>query len=600
MTERALQLNHETFNCSVCLDLLKVPVTIPCGHNYCMSCINTHWNGEMSRESYSCPQCRHNFSWRPVLVKNTLLAALVEELSRCSLPAAPVSHCSAAHGDVCCDLCSGSKVKAVKSCLQCLVSYCKEHLQPHYDVAALKKHKLVEPTENLQDNMCSQHDEVMKMFCRTDQRCICYLCSVEGHKGHDTVLAITKRQEMQGDLEDSIQKTRQRIQEKQMQVDLLQSQADDAVRCGNTAVEETDRVFTQIARLVERTKTEVKRHIRSQQQTEEQRVKELQEKLQQEMTELKRKYNKLERLSHTEDYSGFILTFTSLSKVSDMSDLSPTETRPLLFLDVVTNAVAELGEKLLDPSALNRIVAEEDTGAGLPEDDAHASLDSLEWLPLPHMNFHGQTVHFQQDLDTLAPEIVSSFQTEVTSRAELLSYAYSITLDPNTVHPLLSLSAEDNIVRYMNSEQEHPENPDRFTDFAQVLSKEILTGRCYVEVKGRCEDYFSVVVAYKDIRREGAFDDCSFGSNTMSWALDCYSDGYVFWHNKVSNTFTASPSNKVGIFVDSDAGIVSFYSVTQEVSLIHTVHITFTQPLLAGIWLKDVADCAEICNISHH
>ncbi|XP_033838760.1 E3 ubiquitin/ISG15 ligase TRIM25-like [Periophthalmus magnuspinnatus] len=599
MAERELQLDHETFSCCICLDLLKDPVTIPCGHSYCMSCVNTHWNGEVGKQSYSCPQCRQNFTWRPVLMKNTLLAALVEELSRCALPAAPVAHCSAAHGDVSCDLCSVRKVKAVKSCLQCLVSYCKEHLQPHYDVAALKKHKLVEPTENLQDNICSLHDEVMKMFCRTDQQCICYLCSVDGHKGHDTVLAVTKRHEMQRELEDSIQKIRQRIQEKQEQVDLLQSQTDDAIRCGNKAVGETDRVFTQIARLMERTRTEVKKHIRAQQEAEERRVNELQDKLQQEITELKRRYNNLERLSHTEDHSGFILTFPSLSKLSEESDFSASETRSFLFLDVVTSAVAELRDKLLDPSALDQAADEEDTG--LPEDDAHTSVDSDEWLTLPEMNFHGQTMHgFQQELDTLAPERMFQLQNEVTSRAELLSYAHSVTLDPNTAHALLSLSAEDVIVRHMSSEQEHPEHPDRFTDFAQVLTKEALAGRCYLEVKGRCEDYFSVVVASKDIRREGPFDECSFGNNTMSWALDCYSDGYVFWHNKVSTTFTVTPSKKIGIFVDYIAGIVSFYSVTQEVALIHTVQTTFTQPLLAGIWLKDVADCAEICNISHH
>ncbi|XP_072296594.1 E3 ubiquitin/ISG15 ligase TRIM25-like [Eucyclogobius newberryi] len=562
MAERALHLDQETFNCSICLDLLKDPVTIPCGHSYCMSCINTHWNGEVCKESYSCPQCRHHFTWRPILQKNTMLAALMEEFSRIPLPA-PVSHCSAAHGDVSCDLCSENKVKAVKSCLQCLVSYCKEHLQPHYDVAALKKHKLMEPTENLHDNICSRHAEIMKMFCRTDQQCICYLCSVDEHKDHDTVLAVTRRHEMQRDLEESLQKTRQRIQEKQNQVDLLQSQADNVIRCGNTAVGETDRAFTQISLLMERIRAEAKKHIRSQQEAEEHRVKELQDKVQQEIIELKTKYKELEKLSHTEDHSGFILSFPSLSKVSEASDLSDSETRPLLFLDVVQTAVAELREKLRDTSALSH--DEQDT-----EEDAE----------------DGAVVGRTED-------------DEMTSRLDLLSYAQSVTLDPNTVHSQLSLSVDNNIVRYMSSEQEHPEHPDRFTEFAQVLTKDTLTGRCYMEVKGRCDDYFSVVVAYKDIRRKGPSDQCSFGNNTKSWALDCYNDGYVFWHNKVSTTFTATPSNKIGIYVDYNAGLLSFYSVCQTVSLIHTVQSTFTQPLLAGIWLKDVADCAEICDISH-
>uniref|UniRef100_A0A8C6UKD6 E3 ubiquitin/ISG15 ligase TRIM25-like n=1 Tax=Neogobius melanostomus TaxID=47308 RepID=A0A8C6UKD6_9GOBI len=220
MAEGRFKLNQETFRCCICLDLLKKPVTIPCGHSYCMNCVNTHWDGEVEKQSYSCPQCRQNFAWRPILVKNTMLAAVVEELNDSK---AAADLCSAAHGDVSCDLCCEKKVKAVKSCLQCLVSYCKEHLQPHYDVAA-----------NLQENICPRHDEVMKMFCRTDQQCICYLCSVDQHKGHHTVLAVEKRNEMQGELEDSMNKVRQRIQDRQKHLDSLQKQTDEVIRSGNT------------------------------------------------------------------------------------------------------------------------------------------------------------------------------------------------------------------------------------------------------------------------------------------------------------------------------------------------------------------------------
>ncbi|XP_041847634.1 E3 ubiquitin/ISG15 ligase TRIM25-like [Melanotaenia boesemani] len=327
MAERRDQLNQETFSCSICLDLLKDPVTIPCGHSYCMNCIKIHWDEEDQKGIYSCPQCRKTFIPRPVLEKSTMLVALVEQLKKTGLQAAPADHCYAGPEDVACDFCSGRKLKAIKSCLFCLASYCEKHLHPHYESPTFKKHKLVEPSKNLQENICSRHDEVMEMFCRTDQKCICYLCSVDEHKGHDTVSAAAERTERQRELEVSRQEIQQRIQDGEKDVKLLQQEVEAINHSADKTVEDSEKIFTKLICLIQKRSSDVKQQIRSQQETAVSGVKELQEKLEQEITELKRKDAELKQLSHTEDHNQFLHNYPSLSA------LSPWSSRVGVYLD---------------------------------------------------------------------------------------------------------------------------------------------------------------------------------------------------------------------------------------------------------------------------
>ncbi|XP_029357026.1 tripartite motif-containing protein 16-like [Echeneis naucrates] len=557
MEQKGVQLDQETFSCSICLDLLKDPVATSCGHSYCMNCIKSHWDGEDEKKIYSCPQCREAFIPRPVLMKNTMLAVLVEQLKKTGLQAAPADHCYAGPEDVACDVCTGRKLKAVKSCLMCLASYCDKHLQPHYESAPLKKHKLVEPSEKLQENICSRHDEVMKMFCRTDQQCICYLCSVEEHKGHNTVSAAAERTERQRELELSRQQIQQRIQDRDKDVKLLQQEVEAINGSADKAVEDAEKIFTQLIRLMERRRSDVKQQIRSQQETELSRVKELQEKLEQEITELKRKDAELKLLSHTEDHTQFLHNYPSVSALSEATDSSSINIRPLRYFEDVTAAVSELRDQLQDV---------------LTQKWTNVSLTVTE-------------------VDVLLSE------PEPKTRTQFLRYSQEITLDPNTADRRLLLSEGNRKVTVMRKDQSYSDHPDRFTDWWQVLSRESLTGRCYWEVERRGEGRVYVAVTYKNISRAGSSDECLFGHNSNSWALECYQNSFTFWSNNIQTAVSGPPSSRVGVYLDHRAGILSFYSVSETMTLLHRVQTTFSQPLHAGFRIYWSGATAEFCKV---
>ncbi len=159
----------------------------------CKSCITDCWNEEDKKRVYSCPQCRQTFRPRPALFKNVVFAEMLEKLKKTKLQSAV----PAGAGDVQCDVCTGRKYKAVKSCLVCLNSYCQNHLEQHESFFKGKRHNLTEVTGRLQEMICQKHEKLLEVFCRTDQKCICVMCMMDEHQNHNTVSAAAQRTEKQ-------------------------------------------------------------------------------------------------------------------------------------------------------------------------------------------------------------------------------------------------------------------------------------------------------------------------------------------------------------------------------------------------------------------
>ncbi|XP_053544789.1 E3 ubiquitin/ISG15 ligase TRIM25-like [Bombina bombina] len=164
---------REELTCSVCLSIYTDPVTLICGHNFCLGCINRTWDHQDEGE-YSCPECLHRFRRRPELNRNLRLRNIAETFQ----PTEPVDKTGI--------LCTNCTQPAAKSCLLCEASLCDTHLRSH---SKSEEHVLTEPTTSWGNRKHTKYKELLKYYCTEDAACICVSCSLAGeHRGHQVEL----------------------------------------------------------------------------------------------------------------------------------------------------------------------------------------------------------------------------------------------------------------------------------------------------------------------------------------------------------------------------------------------------------------------------
>uniref|UniRef100_A0A3Q3ACC8 RING-type domain-containing protein n=1 Tax=Kryptolebias marmoratus TaxID=37003 RepID=A0A3Q3ACC8_KRYMA len=185
-------LPEDRFRCMICLEVFTEPVTTPCGHNFCRTCLSQHWSDS---EFYLCPECNKRFHVRPEFSTNEVIAEISVQIKKRKIEVLESTDapwqvkCDVLPlraGEVPCDFCL-VKQAAVRSCLTCLASYCPAHLEPHYQMEDLGRHQLISVVKNLEDSVCRLHGRQLGMFCRSDQTCICTKCAQTDHRGHHVI-----------------------------------------------------------------------------------------------------------------------------------------------------------------------------------------------------------------------------------------------------------------------------------------------------------------------------------------------------------------------------------------------------------------------------
>ncbi|KAM4556188.1 E3 ubiquitin-protein ligase TRIM21-like [Fundulus diaphanus] len=502
---------EDQFLCSICLDVFTDPVSTPCGHNFCKACITHYWEANVP---YKCPLCKEIFTSRPQLRVNTFIREMVAQFRHEAQQEASSSSSAAKPGEVPCDVCTGTKLKALKSCLVCLVSYCQTHLEPHLTTPRLKKHQLMEPVENLEDRMCLQHDKPLELFCRTDQTCVCSLCSVLDHKNHEFVPLREESEGKKAELKKTEAEVQKMIQSRRVKIQEIKESVKISKDAADREKAEGVQVFTALKEAAERGLKELIKEIQDKQRTAEKQAEDFIKDLEQEISELMKRSSEVKQLSQSEDHLHLLQSFSSLKAAPPTKNWTEVRVHPPSYEGTVVRAAAQLLEKMKKMLELKRV---------------------------------------QQ-------------------------YAVDVTLDPDTAHPDLILSDDGKQVKYGNLRKKLPDNPERFSQYINVLGQQSFsTGRFYFEVQVKGKTKWDLGVARESVDRKR---NITLSPQNGFWTVWLRNGNEYEANAEPPACLHLQPGpEKVGVFVDYEEGLVSFYDVDAAALIYSFTGCCFTEKI---------------------
>ncbi|XP_029373816.1 finTRIM family, member 86 [Echeneis naucrates] len=606
---------EETFLCSVCLDTLKDPATLPCGHSYCLACIESHWDKGDSKRQYSCPQCRTLFKQRPSLAKSTLLVEAMEKLRANSLKQSSSTAASSAP-------------PSIPLYMEVLPDVGQRSVYPQLPT--------VEPRP------CPQHNRPLNLFCQEDKECVCEVCCQHGHKGHHVLKPQTERKERQKELVQMQVETQRRIQQIEKKLKELPHAARQhkaLVQC--LQCESTD-LFSGIAKNVSETGTQAGELLGTHETSVGSQVEGQIHRLEQELTQHRWRSEELSRIADMQDPICFLKNFlimeplhqTDTTQESVLSQEEAVVASIRSAMKELQTSVQDLCRATLDKltmivnpdpvvstpnSAVTDATAADSCGQANAQSAACEMTGPPPLLP-PRSQRHNSSSkypvshpacppasappspfpppqsqgHFNQSFTTAGP-----VNPEPKSREELLKFRFEPTMDPNTVyrHVLLSDGGHKATMRAENLNP--PDHPERFHFWRQVLCREPLAGSPYyweVEWTGQ---KITIGVAYKEMDRKSSDDKSRLGHNSLSWGLYWSGTGFSFWHDRQEKLLGSPKAKRIGIYLDQHVGVMAFYRIANnQADLIHRHQTQFTGPLYAGFrFWAGVGATVTVCKL---
>ncbi|XP_063819275.1 E3 ubiquitin/ISG15 ligase TRIM25-like [Pseudophryne corroboree] len=386
------------------------------------------------------------------------------------------------------------------------------------------EHTLINPNPSMGNKQCSVHQKVMEFYCTEDAACGCVYCRLEEkHSGHQLWTLEEACLRKKRELRNLLEKLAKKRAETERSSESLQ---EHRKKVQEKAVDETARVtvvFEDIRRQLKDLEKRVLSEISRQEEQHLLLASDLMQQLEIKKDELSRKMRHIEELCNMTD------PVTVLQDL-DGGSLCDTEDR-------------ERGDK------------------GFDIDDLNEEMISMT---------------LQAGLSSIFANVKTAFHVQETS---------DIVFDVNTAGNNLVISGDLKTACWSHINQARPDAAERF-EYYQVLSTRSFTsGQHYWEMETSDTGGWRIGMCYSSTQRKGGHS--LFGNNNVSWCLRwCDNQLYAMHNSNVIQLIHKIPSHILRIYLDYEAGQLSFYELRDPTRLLHTFTTTFTEPLHAAfcVW----------------
>ncbi|PNJ65921.1 TRIM25 isoform 3 [Pongo abelii] len=611
----------EELSCSICLEPFKEPVTTPCGHNFCGSCLSETW--AVQGAPYLCPQCRAVYQARPQLHKNTVLCNVVEQFLQADLARepptdgwTPPARASAPSpgAQVACDHCL--KEAAVKTCLVCMASFCQEHLQPHFDSPAFQDHPLQSPVPDLLRRKCSQHNRLREFFCPEHSECICHICLVE-HKACSPASLSQASADLEATLRHKLTVMYSQINGASRALDDVRNRQQDVRMTANRKVEELRQEYTEMKALLDASETTSTRKIKEEEKRVNSKFDTIYQILLKKKSEIQTLKDEIEQSLTKRDEFEFLEKASKLRGISSKPVYIPeVELNHKLIKGICQSTIDLKNElkqcigQLQEPTPSSGDPGEHDPASTHKSTrpvkkvstPVPASLIKLPTFGAPeHLvdskqagaEAAAKATSLHPNPASLKAKVLETFLAK--SRPELLEYYVKVILDYNTAHNKVALSECYTVASVAEMPQNYRPHPQRFTYCSQVLGLHCYKkGIHYWEVELQKNNFCGIGICYGSMNRQGP--ESRLGRNSASWCVEWFNTKISAWHNNVEKTLPSTKATRVGVLLNCDHGFVIFFAVADKVHLMYKFRVDFTEALYPAFWVFSAGATLSICS----